>query len=402
MILLAAVANVPWAFALLRSDHASTRPSDIHEERAPAPEQWPSSTPHRAAWPAPDYWWEISSFGYLNLDVRSLKTPTHKKKSEFVMDLQLVGWPCPVLEKKQLWWDFDDPALNGPEAFPPVSLQMQGLLLNPLILGTVAWVVLLVLWFVVVLLVRKRASAQWLTQVVWLPDWSRRCLHGVGSAIAPAHPESLPKHGGRIIRRDETLRAIKLLALFVLLAAIVNVPWAVTFMRPGAKALRLVGPIREPSPIPAHWPSSTPHQTAWPAPDYWRESKAFGCQAFDVRSVSSSKRKGQNHFSMRVQQAGWPYQVVEEKYLFWDFNDPALQGPETAPAASIQTKGFLLNSALLGTLAWVLVVMPWILVKIAIRYLRRRSNRCTACGYPIGVSTVCTECGAPFGTAVSV
>ena len=51
--------------------------------------------------------------------------------------------------------------------------------------------------------------------------------------------------------------------------------------------------------------------------------------------------------------------------------------------------GFVLNTALYGSAAWLLICGPFVLR----RSRRRRHGKCVACGYPIGMSEVCTECG---------
>ncbi len=54
----------------------------------------------------------------------------------------------------------------------------------------------------------------------------------------------------------------------------------------------------------------------------------------------------------------------------------------------------------LGTLMWMLPIgLLWLCPGLLRRHLRRKRNRCPACGYPIGASPVCTECGATLPLA---
>ena len=51
--------------------------------------------------------------------------------------------------------------------------------------------------------------------------------------------------------------------------------------------------------------------------------------------------------------------------------------------------GLIINTLFYAVLIWGVVSGPG----AARRVFRQRRNRCPACGYPIGTSTVCTECG---------
>jgi len=142
---------------------------------------------------------------------------------------------------------------------------------------------------------------------------------------------------------------------------------------------------------PAKWPAATPHSKPWPPPENWSQGSAFGCSVFDVRT--NSKETGKNGFSMVVQQTGWPLPVIEQKQMWWDWNDPTLSGPKNDPAPTLMLRGLVLNPIILGGGAWVVLVLPWILAIAATRRWRHRRGRCVHCGYPVGVNAVCTECG---------
>lgn len=139
VLLLFAAINVPLAVMLLKSRRAA-RPSRWMEDiRGPAASSkgWPVRTPHHEPWPPPDSWECAREFGYREYDVRSTgggKPPG----SQFQMHARLYGWPLPVLEEAQFWWDWSDPALGtgnppGPVSDPPMRLRWSGVILNPLI-----------------------------------------------------------------------------------------------------------------------------------------------------------------------------------------------------------------------------------------------------------------------------
>ena len=124
-----------------------------------------------------------------------------------------------------------------------------------------------------------------------------------------------------IISRHEAGIAAKLLGVFVLIAAVVNVPWALTFMRSRLSIGTVPLVSMDAAQMPREWPSATPHQTPWPAPNYWWEGRVFGCRRFDVRAVDYA-HLDRNSFTMDVQQIGWPFPVIEQKQMWWDFDDP--------------------------------------------------------------------------------
>jgi hypothetical protein len=89
-----------------------------------------------------------------------------------------------------------------------------------------------------------------------------------------------------IIPRRAAIIALLLLLLFVLIAAAVNVPWALTRMRMGTSKRQVPMAQVEGADMPRAWPIETPHDTPWPAPDYWYEGSILGCRVFDVRASS--------------------------------------------------------------------------------------------------------------------
>jgi hypothetical protein len=196
-----------------------------------------------------------------------------------------------------------------------------------------------------------------------------------------------------ILPRRAARAGARLLVLFVLVAAVINVPWAVTFMR-WSETPSLVPTTRMDRPnAPKEWPSSTPHAAPWPPPDEWEEGGAFGFRTFNVFGGLDLSKTNPSRFQMEVHLFGWPLPVIEKKQMWWDWNDPTLAGPESDPAPFLRFGGLLLNPLLLGGAAWMIFVFPWLAAVITIRRWRHRRNRCMACGYPIGASAWCTECG---------
>lgn len=184
--------------------------------------------------------------------------------------------------------------------------------------------------------------------------------------------------------------AWKSLLLLVLLAAAINVPWALTMMRSriGVSQIRVMVTDQPQT----KWPASTPHEKPWPAPTYLEKGGAFGCHILRARASGSDSA---NVFSMEVQQAGWPIHVIEEKQMWGDWNNPELKGPEPDPQANLNYSGLLLNPVILGGGTWLILVFPYLMMSTLRKLLRAKHNQCIWCGYPTGVSNLCSECGKP-------
>jgi hypothetical protein len=199
-----------------------------------------------------------------------------------------------------------------------------------------------------------------------------------------------------LITRREVKRAITLLVALVLIAAAINVPCAMTRMRWFAEQQRTSrGTLRTQSfwdsQIPREWPSSTPHATPWPAPNGWDQTTAFGVRTFNVFGGKSAN--GRNGFQMEVEHYGWPLPVLEDKAMWWDWEDPKLNGPEPDPPISLMYRGALLNPIIVGGALWLPLIIPLTAIIVFKRNHRRRRNQCINCGYPRGEGNVCTECG---------
>jgi hypothetical protein len=139
LVMIAAAANVPVAVLLRKGKQFMPPPSSIVRSKA-AHTTWPARTPHDRPWLAPSDWNEARGWGWAYYDVRS--APDRSGSNGFQMTVKLSGWPLPVLEDKQMWWDWSDPTLGRAEPNPAISLRWSGVLLNPLLLGGGAFVLL--------------------------------------------------------------------------------------------------------------------------------------------------------------------------------------------------------------------------------------------------------------------
>ena len=140
-MLLAAAINAPFAVSrveTLRHLPASWGSMRIGEDM---PKRWPAATPHARQWPNPSSWDEWRGFGKRLLDV-GWRNPD-SQKNRFSMRVRWSGWPLPVLEQKQMWWDWSDLALAGPTSDPAMRLMPAGLILNPIIIGGGLYVLLI-------------------------------------------------------------------------------------------------------------------------------------------------------------------------------------------------------------------------------------------------------------------
>ncbi|MHC5023033.1 MAG: hypothetical protein ACYTGG_03855 [Planctomycetota bacterium] len=140
LVLLAAAANVPIAVSLLRSRTAPRPTTTINVTGAAAASRpWPGPTPHADPWPAPSQWQLEQARGFRRVSVWA----RDDDDARFQMQVELIGWPVPALRRQQMWWPWNDSSWQTNEApDPALTLHWPGVLINPLILGGAAWLML--------------------------------------------------------------------------------------------------------------------------------------------------------------------------------------------------------------------------------------------------------------------
>jgi hypothetical protein len=144
-----AMINVPWALTRMQWRGDVPRVGRIVATEVPtARRHWPSSTPHPELWPAPHYWHESTLFGWRYFNVRS-------ESDSFIMQVQQLGWPWPVIEQKQMWWKDNIWQLRDVQSDPTPSLKLEGLILNPIVVGIAVWIVVLLPWLLANAIHRK-------------------------------------------------------------------------------------------------------------------------------------------------------------------------------------------------------------------------------------------------------
>ena len=200
-------------------------------------------------------------------------------------------------------------------------------------------------------------------------------------------------HKQPLVTRRHIEHWLRALLILVLVAAAVNVPFAVARLRSRtgkrpSNRLILQGPAAA-----RPWPAATPHWQPWPTPNQFEEYRAFGIREYQVHAPGATA--GQNGFQMEVQMTGWPLPVLEQKQMWWNWNDPKLKGPEPDPALLLRPDGLVFNPVILGTAAFVCLVGPHAAFIVLRRALRRKLGCCIDCGYQIRTdSKKCPECGA--------
>jgi len=195
----------------------------------------------------------------------------------------------------------------------------------------------------------------------------------------------------RLVDSGFRRRTAVVVGVLLAVAAAINVPLAVFLMgsRTSTPKLKSAPPVRNTTGVGMDWPWVTPHQTPWPAPNYWQESTRFG-----FRTIHASQVEGQSQvYSMEVEFSGWPLPVIAKVQMWWDWNSPALAGVESEPGPQLVLRGLILNPILFAAVVWAVCLGPFEIFWAVRRAWRIRGRCCAACGYPIGTSEVCTECG---------
>lgn len=198
--------------------------------------------------------------------------------------------------------------------------------------------------------------------------------------------------GTRYIKASEVRWLLVSLIVLVLLAAAINVPFAITRIRSRTGMFpRMMQNLTNAEAAEQGWPSGTPHERAWPAPNYYTSWTSFGYREYSVKAPGSTEEG--DRYSMLVQHLGWPLPVIEIKMMWWDWDDPALKGPEPDPRPGLMPLGVLVNPLLVGVPVWFIVCALPVVFAVGRRRVRARRGRCAWCGYEIEQQHVCPECG---------
>ena len=139
-VLLAAALNGAFAASRLETLRHNTKIPTILRNDEDMPKRWPTPTPHDKPWPTPNDWSEFLAFGNRRYDVSLIDSDRH---GLFYMRAQVTGWPLPVLLQQSLSWDQTNAAFPGPNDRKPVRLMPLGLILNPIIIGGSAYLLLI-------------------------------------------------------------------------------------------------------------------------------------------------------------------------------------------------------------------------------------------------------------------
>ncbi|MDF1809342.1 MAG: hypothetical protein P1U42_06570 [Phycisphaerales bacterium] len=200
----------------------------------------------------------------------------------------------------------------------------------------------------------------------------------------------------KIIKRlkpDEIRWLARSVIVLVLLAATINVPFALTKMRShtGAHATNRVM-FEDEEAAARGWASNPPHDVEWPDPNHWMKETKF---AFREYYISAPKiREDGNNFLMMTQHLGWPLPVIEEREMWWDWDNPAFVGPESNPAPKLLPIGLVFNPLFVGLPIWLLACVLPVCIRLVVRANRDKQGRCVWCGYQIESFDTCPECGS--------
>lgn len=403
-VLLAATVNILHAASLVNTfnDRPTTQGSD--RRGSEIPKYWPSSTLHAEPWPLPDYWREWRGFGKRVIDVLSYGEVEYDVN--FGMTVYWSGWPLPVLEKKRFSVDRTNPAFSSPDTEPPLRVMPLGFILNSIIIGAGPFVLLAVIFMAYVLGRRFERLRHGLCPNCGCKraelDAVASCPHCKKTAQVTQSftPRAKPPFF-RFVRPSEWRKLALLFVWCILLAAVINVPFAASRMEPRraprtGQRLDFKG-----EDIPKRWPLPTPHATAWPLPNRWTQYNKFARTLYEAEWADP--KEGRTWFSMRAQVVGWPLPVLEEKGMRWDHRSPSdYPGMDYYPGVGLLLKGAILNPIIVGGSVYLLLASTFLVRVVRKRSKRMRRGLCLACGYDLhglqagsdGKPTICPECGS--------
>jgi hypothetical protein len=141
-LLTAAAVNVPVATTFIIHRSRSLGASVMFNGAEAEAHGWPARTPHAKPWPLPNYWSAGQRFGTAYYHVSYAESAA--ASAGFSMQAEYYGWPIATLERVQYWWPSGDPSFPAIEPDPPIHIYWPGLILNPLIVGGGAYLLLVV------------------------------------------------------------------------------------------------------------------------------------------------------------------------------------------------------------------------------------------------------------------
>jgi hypothetical protein len=186
---------------------------------------------------------------------------------------------------------------------------------------------------------------------------------------------------------------VVLLALLLVLAA-VNPLLAMRYAPSRSVRTNPTRSLTGPAAAALGWPARTPHAERWPAPTHYTMDPQSGRTYYQVHGSGIG---GRGAYQMQLWRWGLPLPVYEQVQMWWDWDDPALQGPEPDPPVRLVWTGVVLNPVIVGVPVWLSTVGVWLLWTTVKRARRALAGRCVFCGYPVGIGPVCTECGREGG-----
>lgn len=195
-----------------------------------------------------------------------------------------------------------------------------------------------------------------------------------------------------LIPRSHRRRLVWLAVIPVVVAAIVNVPFAVSLLDrpPGPRGTNWID-ARGSEAAARGWPATPPRGVPWPDPTFWQLGGAFAYRHYDVRGESPSE--GRSDFVMMISQYGWPLPVLEQRFMWWDAPDASMPQPQPGSPISLHPLGLLANPLIVGLSLWAIIAVPWTAAVGVRRARRMRAGWCLACGYDLAGLDTCPECG---------
>jgi hypothetical protein len=100
------------------------------------------------------------------------------------------------------------------------------------------------------------------------------------------------------------------LAMFILLGAVANLPFAMSRFIPRRSGMTGGMNISGAEASTYAWPTRTPHKASWPPIHQWMEQRRFG-QTF----IFAYGGTGEERFEVQTQLAGWPLYTLEESSI---------------------------------------------------------------------------------------